>query len=65
MSEIVGSLPSINRFLIYDDSQSGASSTDFNTVLYSNIEQNKDDFTVNGGTANSGATPKRAKKKRR
>ena len=37
-------------FLIYDDSQNGASSTDFNTVLYSNIEQNKSDFTVNGGT---------------
>lgn len=40
-------------FLVYDDSQSGSNSTDFNTVLYSNIEQNKADFTPNGGTYTS------------
>jgi hypothetical protein len=36
-------------FLIYNDYQSGLNSTDFNTFLYSNIEQNKSDFTPNGG----------------
>lgn len=38
-------------FLIYNDYQSGLNSTDFNTFLYSNIEQNKSDFNPNGGTA--------------
>ena len=38
-------------FLIYNDYQSGLNSTDFNTFLYSNIEQNKSNFTPNGGTA--------------
>ena len=38
-------------FLIYSDYQSGLNSTDFNTFLYSNIEQNKSDFTPNGGTS--------------
>jgi hypothetical protein len=37
-------------FLIYNDFQSGTNSTDFNTFLYSNIEQNKSDYTPNGGT---------------
>ena len=37
-------------FLIYNDYQSGLNSTDFNTFLYSNIEQNKSDFTPNGGS---------------
>jgi hypothetical protein len=37
-------------FLIYNDPQSGVNSTDFNTFLYSNIEQNKADYTPNGGT---------------
>jgi hypothetical protein len=38
-------------FLIYSDFESGLNSTDFNTFLYSNIEQNKGDFAVDGGTA--------------
>lgn len=40
-------------FLIYNDSQSGLNSTDFNTFLYSNIELNKADYTQNGGTTSS------------
>ena len=36
--------------LIYGDVNSGLNSTDFNTFLYSNISQNKSDFTPNGGT---------------
>jgi len=36
-------------FLFYDDTQSGLNSTYFNTFLYSNIEQNKGDFTPDGG----------------
>ena len=39
-------------FLTYSDAESGLNSKDFNTFLYSNISQNKDDFTPNGGTAN-------------
>lgn len=35
--------------LIYGDVNSGLNSTDFNTFLYSNISQNKSDFTPNGG----------------
>lgn len=38
-------------FLIYSDFNSGLNSTDFNTFLYSNISQNKTDFSPNGGTA--------------
>lgn len=36
--------------LIYGDVDSGLNSTDFNTFLYSNISQNKSDYTPNGGT---------------
>jgi len=38
-------------FLIYSDFSSGLNSSDFNTFLYSNISQNKTDFTPDGGTA--------------
>jgi hypothetical protein len=38
-------------FLAYSDVSSGLNSKDFNTFLYSNISQNKDDFTPDGGTA--------------
>lgn len=40
-------------FLFYDDTQSGLNSTDFNTFLYANIEQNKGDFTPDGGTSSA------------
>jgi hypothetical protein len=40
-------------FLFYDDTQSGLNSTDFNTFLYANIEQNKSDFTPDGGTSSA------------
>lgn len=39
-------------FLAYSDISSGLNSKDFNTFLYSNISQNKTDFTPDGGAAN-------------
>ena len=36
-------------FLAYSDTSSSLNSKDFNTFLYSNISQNKDDFTPDGG----------------
>lgn len=39
--------------LIYDDFNSGLNSKDYNTFLYSNIELNKSDYNVNGGTTSS------------
>ena len=41
----------IGGSLMYDDVSNQLNSTDFNTFLYSNIEQNKSDFTPNGGTS--------------
>jgi hypothetical protein len=40
-------------FLTYSDPNSGLNSKDLNTFIYTNIEQNKNDFTPNGGMYSS------------
>jgi hypothetical protein len=44
---------SIPGILLYSDNNSGLNSKDFNTFLYTNISQNKGDFTTNGGQYSS------------
>jgi hypothetical protein len=42
--------------LIYEDYQAGVNSKDFNTFLFSNITQNKSDYTPNGGSISTWGT---------